>query len=970
MMSIHSNIPVFLIPALVLSLVLFPAAAVTAEGVKKPLSYDAYDSWRSIQGTRISSDGVWTAYALAPQDGDGDLVVRNLRTGQEYRHARGRQPIITADGRFVVFAVAPLKADVDKARKEKKKPEDQPKSGLGILNLETGDVVVIERVKSFKVPEDAGSHFAYLLEPPLKKPEDKPESTKAEPEKKAEPTTEAGTAKHGEPAATEQKPGEKKEEKKKDPGTELVIRELSTGTEQTVSDVVDYTWDKSGGVLAYGTSSKTPDNDGAFLWRASDGKTLSLMTGLGHYKGFTFDEKGARLAFLSDRDDYQAKTSAWKLYLWTAPSEKAAEIIPGTAKGFPAGMSVGEHGSLEFSRDSARLFFGLVPAPQPEPEDAPDPIKVDIWHWRDPWLQPMQKARAEDEKKRSFRSVFHIRDGRMVRLATPDMPDIVLSDDGAKALGVSDLPYRRLISWDTQYADYYLVNIADGSRRKILEAGSSSVSFSPAGNHLIWYERDDRNWYSYRITDGRKSNLTAGLDVRFENELHDSPSEPYPYGIAGWTEGDRTVLINDRYDIWEIRPDGSGARMITRGQGRAEGIVFRYFRLDREEKTIPAKTPILISASEEAVRKSGYYRTTLSSSAAPEKVVMLDKLFGGLQKAKAADIYLFTLQRFEEFPDLWTSGPSFADMKKISDANPQQADYFWGKAELIEYVNADGRILQAVLIKPDDFDPAKKYPLMVYIYERLSQGLHRYYPPSPGTSINFSRYVSNGYVLLMPDIVYDIGYPGRSALKCVVPAANKILEEGYIDPARVGIQGHSWGGYQISYLITQTDMFAAVQAGASVVNMTSAYGGIRWGSGMSRAFQYEKTQSRIGAPLWTRTLQYLENSPLFWADRVNTPYLTIHNDEDDAVPWYQGIEFVTALRRLDREAYMFNYNGEKHGLRERENQKHWTVHQDEFFDHFLLGTPRPEWMENGVPYLERGKRDINALFKKAEDKKD
>jgi dipeptidyl aminopeptidase/acylaminoacyl peptidase len=348
---------------------------------------------------------------------------------------------------------------------------------------------------------------------------------------------------------------------------------------------------------------------------------------------------------------------------------------------------------------------------------------------------------------------------------------------------------------------------------------------------------------------------------------------------------------------------------------------------------------------------------------------MLDKLFGGLRKAKNAEVYVFTWQRFEEFPDLWVSDADFAAARKVSGANPQQADYSWGKAERIDYINGDGLTLPAVLIKPDGFDPAKKYPLMVYIYETMAEGLHRYYPPSPGTNINFTRYVSNGYVLLMPDIAYEVGYPGPSVLRCVIPAVEKVLGMGFIDPKGVGIQGHSWGGYQISYMITQTNIFAAVEAGASVVNMTSAYGGIRWGTGMSRAFQYEKTQSRIGAPLWSRALQFIENSPLFWVERVKTPYLTIHNDEDDAVPWYQGIEFFSALRHLGKEAYMFNFNGEKHGLRERENQKYWTVHLDEFFDHYLLGKPLPEWMDKGVPYLERGKRDVNALYKKAEEKK-
>jgi dipeptidyl aminopeptidase/acylaminoacyl peptidase len=303
-------------------------------------------------------------------------------------------------------------------------------------------------------------------------------------------------------------------------------------------------------------------------------------------------------------------------------------------------------------------------------------------------------------------------------------------------------------------------------------------------------------------------------------------------------------------------------------------------------------------------------------------------------------------------------------MKKVSDANPQAASYLMGTSEIIEYVNADGRKLRALLTKPENFDPAKKYPLMVYIYEELTAGLHAYNAPNVGTSINIPRYVSNGYVVLRPDIVYETGYPGQSAEKCVIPAVNTVLAMGFIDPKRIGIQGHSWGGYQITYLVTRTNMFAAVEAGAAVSNMVSAYGGIRWGTGMSRAFQYEKTQSRIGAPPWDAPLQFIENSPIFWVKKVQTPYLTIHNDEDDAVPWYQGIEWFSAMRRLGKESYMFTFNGEKHGLRNRDNMKYWTVHMDEFFDHYLLGKPRPEWMDKGVSYTDRGKRDVAPLFKK------
>lgn len=929
-----------------------------SDSVKKPLTYEAYDSWRSIRGTALSRDGAWLIYALVPQDGDGDLVARDLRSGVEHRAPRGTDPVITADGKFVAFAVAPLKADVDKAKKDKKKPEEMPKAGLGIMDLATGAVKTFDRVKSFKVAEDGGAFIAWLAEAPEKKPDAAKDAEK--PDEKADG-------------------GKKKKEKKKEPGTDLVVRELATGRDVTVSEVSEYAWNKPGTWLAYAVSSKTPGTDGAFTRRVADGATRSLIKGAGNYKGFAFDEKGVRLAFVSDRDAYGSVAPVFKLYLWESAAETAAELVPAGFKNIPAGIAVSENGKLSFSKDGARLFLGVAPIPVAEPDDAPEPVKVDIWNWKDAYLQPMQKARAEEEQKRTFTAVVHLAGkgkkaaAGFVPLGAPDLPEVILSDDGGSALGVSDLPYRQLISWDRGYADFYLLGIRDGVRKKILERSPFAPSFSPAAGYLVYFGDADKSYRAYRISDGRTFNLTAGLGVPLTDEEWDRPSEPEPYGVAGWTEGDKSVLVYDRYDIWEVRPDGTGARMITAGEGRKHGIVFRYAGFDPEEKAVPLGRPLVLTATDEGSKASGIYRVTLAADtkpgapapAAPEKLFTLDKQCGDLIKAKNAETYVFTLQRFDEFPDLWTSGPGFADMKRASAANPQQASYIWGRAELIDYVNADGRTLRATLIKPENFDPSRKYPLLVYIYEKLTDELHRYVPPAPGTSVNFSRYVSNGYVILMPDIVYETGYPGACALKCVVPAVHEILRRGFIDPKRIGIQGHSWGGYQISYLITRTDIFAAVEAGASVVDMTSAYGGIRWGSGSSRAWQYEKAQSRIGGTPWTRSLQFIENSPLFWVEEVRTPYLTIHNDEDDAVPWYQGIEFFTALRRLGKEAYMFNFVGEKHGLRERPNQKYWTVHLDEFFDHFLKGAPRPEWMDKGVTYLERGKRDVDAQFRKS-----
>ncbi|RPJ01547.1 MAG: hypothetical protein EHM31_05510, partial [Candidatus Aminicenantes bacterium] len=746
-------------------------AAGPAAAEKKPLSYDAYNGWRSIQGNQLSRDGQWLVYALVPQDGDGELVVRNLGTDKEFRAARGRQPVITVDSKFVLFSIAPLKADVDKAKKDKKKPEEQPKSALGIMDLATGQVTTVDRVKSFKAPEEFGSFVAYLLEPPLKKPDEKKEEPKKEPEAKPEAKPEV---KKEEGQAEEPK----KEEKKKEPGTELVVRELSAGKETRIAEAVEYIWNKPGTRLAYTVSSKVPANDGIFSYEAVTARTVPLLKGLGNYKNLVFDEKGLQLAFTSDRDDYKAEKSASKLYLWPVTTAAAVEIAPAAAKGFPAGMAVSENGRLQFSKDGSRLFFGIAAAPQPDPKGAPEPVKVDIWSWKDPYLQPMQKAQAEEDKKRTLMCVMHLgpKEKKFVQLATEDVPGIALSEDAKVALGSSDLAYRQLVSWDQGYQDAYIVNVNDGSKKRILEKASGGARLSPGGAWVYYYSPSDSAYFTYRVADGKTFNLTGKLGISFVDEEDDMPADDRPYGAAGWTDGDRSILLYDRYDIWEISPDGTKSRMATNGMGRRDKLVFRYSRLDPEQTTIPASGPLVLQAANDKTRATGAYRVDLSAPTAdPAKVVMLDKQFGGLLKAKNADIYVFTQQRFDEFPDLWVSGPDFAAAKKVSSANPQQAGYNWGKAELIEYTNADGKVLPAVLIKPEDFDPSKKYPLMVYIYETQALGLHRYYAPSPGTSINFTRYVSNGYVLLSPDIIYEEGYPGASALKCVVPAVHKVL---------------------------------------------------------------------------------------------------------------------------------------------------------------------------------------------------
>jgi dipeptidyl aminopeptidase/acylaminoacyl peptidase len=292
----------------------------------------------------------------------------------------------------------------------------------------------------------------------------------------------------------------------------------------------------------------------------------------------------------------------------------------------------------------------------------------------------------------------------------------------------------------------------------------------------------------------------------------------------------------------------------------------------------------------------------------------------------------------------------------VSDINPQQKEYRWGTAELFSWKATHNTRLEGLLYKPENFDPKHKYPMLVYYYERNSDYLHRYTPPQPSRSIINPAYcVSNGYLVFIPDIRYRVGHPGKSAFECIVSGVRKLIRTGFVDPTRIGLQGQSWGGYQTAYLVTQTSMFRAAMAGAPVSNMTSAYGGIRPEAGMSRMSLYEKNQSRIGGTLWEKRDLFIENSPIFFADKVTTPLLIMANDNDGQVPWYQGIELFTALRRLGKQTWMLTYNGEAHNLLQRKNTKDLSIRMMQFFDHFLKDAPIPVWMKEGVPAINKGK---------------
>jgi dipeptidyl aminopeptidase/acylaminoacyl peptidase len=905
---------------------------------KKVLDHDAYEIWQLVKEKEISPDGNWVLYVAGPENGDDQLVIKKADGTTTYQFVRAQKADFTYDSKYVIALRKPARETVRAAKIAGKKGDDLPADSLLIISLTSGEQRLIPNVKQYKLPEKNGDFVAYQLN---------------------NKTTVADSA-----ASDSSNDGKEKSDKsakpKKRDGKPLVLQRLDDGKIWQYDNVAEFVFSKTGNALGFSTSSADSAADGVSVVITASGETVTLFRSPGDYKQLAFDETGSQFAFVSNHLHVKEKQPAFGLYLWQFDEKNPVLLAEGKESAIPEGWWVSEHGDVWFSENGKRLFFGTAPIPHPKiDEKIPDDekINVQVWHWKDPDLMTVQLKNVEKDKKRSYLAMVEIAKKSIVQLADTTVPEVELAAKGNAdvAIGRSDLPYRQEISWDYPgYYDVYWIDLKKNRRTLVQEKLQYPAQISPNGKFAYWWQRADSAWYVYDGKSGKIRNLTNGIPVAFYYEKHDWPFLPESYGSAGWTRDDRNLLLYDRFDIWMVDPLGKTAPVnLTDGFGRQNNLRLRYLKLDDEQQTIDPDAPMLLSAFSETDKSEGFYRERIQPAMSPEKLLLMPKNFSRPQKAKLADRLIYTRESFQEFPDIWVSDLAFQAPRKLSELNPQQADYLWGTAELFEWHSLDGIPLQGLLYKPENFDATQKYPLMVYFYEKNSDNLHRHYPPIPHRSIiNFSFYASRGYVIFVPDIVYQNGYPGESALKCVLPGVTKLIEKGFVDEKNIGVQGHSWGGYQIAYLVTRTNIFKAAEAGAPVSNMFSAYGGIRWETGLSRMFQYERTQSRIGGSIWEYPLRYVENSPVFWADKINTPLLIMHNDNDGHVPWYQGIELFVALRRLGKPAWLINYSGEPHWPTTYYKKRDWQIRLQQYFDHFLKGAPAPQWLEKGMPAIE------------------
>lgn len=894
------------------------------------IDHTQHQFWFKLDNETVSDNGQWFAYERNPYRGDGSLIIKQLDKKFSDTLNRAKEAKFSPQNDWLAFRIYPAYDSLKVKKLDGVKKEKLPKDSLGIYELKTRTLEKIPAVKSFRFPRKEGNLIAWMHEADYT-----PDQFK-------------------EKDSTDKK---SKKSAKKDDFAFLGVRNPESKQIRYFKQVSHFEVADKSNTLFY--AAKPVDSiDSLTVSRYKPGweNPELLFTTKGKINALSADLSGNQLAISFSPDT--TKRKMYQLAYWTENQETFIAIDSLTAN-MPAGYSLSENGRISFSEDGTTVYLGLAPKPLPTVKDSltdDEKVNLDIWNWKDQQLQTQQIKNLDTEKKRSYQAAWFPEDRKLIPLENENIPSIriELKRDPKYLLGRSSKAYEYLFSWEqTRYTDYYRIDRYSGDSLRLLTKANSIASLSPDGDYLIYYDRSDSLWKSLDIETQKTIKLTNHQMDTFYNDENDIPTEAGPYGTIGWT-AEGKVLVYSKYDIWELDPaNAEKAKKITY-QDAEIPLRFRYIRTDYEAVFIPEE--IYLTVFNDLSKKAGFAHLNRKNNKI-ELLVYDNARFSSLKKAKEAACFLYQRETFTDFPDWYKVDAKWKKPQQLTKINPQQQNYCWGSVEPVSWTSYSGRQLDGLMYLPAGYKAEGDYPMLVYFYEKYSDDLYRHYPPKPSRSvINFTDYTSRGYAVFVPDIVYETAKPGQSAYDAIMSGVDYILKKyPAIDSARMGLQGQSWGGYQTAWLITRTNRFKAAMAGAPVSNMTSAYGGIRWSSGMVRAFQYEDGQSRIGGDLWTNFDDYIENSPLFFADKVETPLLIMHNDADGAVPWYQSIEYFTALRRLGKPVWMLVYNNAPHNLSRFADMQDLTVRFEQFFDYYLKDAPEPIWMKQGVKAIDKGR---------------
>ncbi|MEO5907463.1 MAG: prolyl oligopeptidase family serine peptidase, partial [Saprospiraceae bacterium] len=868
----------------------------------KTLDHSDFLIWKTIQDQQISAYGDLVTYRLVPGEGDPQLWLHSLKDSSVQRFDRVSRSNMDYNGKFIYGITTPHRDTLREKERKKIDKKKWPADTLFIYQPETRITHRIAYATNYIAPAKYGDWIAYTVK------------------KDAFPTDTT------------------KEKKSKQDSVHLIVRELSTGQQDTLLNVKEFAWSEKAPVLM-AIADVMDSTQVAGVYSLQNHKWTAVKRAKGEYSKLSLSPDGSKASFIANHDTTKALIPPFQLYYYTNTMDSAMAIAHMDSTTLPL---VSQHADLQWSDDSRYLFYGRAEKPYVRDttllED--ESVNVEIWSTDDPVLYTTQNVNKAADEKKSYLYMYDTQLKKHVPISslTYDQSGMVKEKNSRYVLLYTDKPYLKSVAWLGDAAiDLAVLDLQTGKTTTIKKGLLTNPRLSPMAKYVYGYSKADSTWWAYHIETNKFSYLNTKRLPLFYDELNDIPGYPNNYGSAGWTKNDEAFILYDRYDLWKWSPLKSVVpEKLT--NGRSSQLIHRYIRTDAESEFISATEPWLLHVTDDKTKSSGYtwYSPTTSNADAP--VLEPYEYSQQVTKARLSDSYLFRKENFSVFPDLRITKDRFKTSSQISNANPQQQEYKWGTIELFKWMDWDSVERMGLLVKPYGFDTLRSSPLIVNFYERYTDALHHHPTIEPHRStINYAFYASRGYAIFNPDIIYEIGLPGESAYKIVMSGVQALMKKRIADPENMALQGHSWGGYQIAFIVTRTDMFKCAEAGASVVNMTSAYGGIRWGTGLSRMFQYELAQSRIGRTLWEDPQRYISNSPLFKINKINTPLLLMHNDEDAAVPFEQGIEFYLALRRLDKKAWLLNYRGEPHWPVKWHNRKDFQMRMSQFFDHYLKG---------------------------------
>lgn len=907
----------------------------TAFSQKKVIDHTAYDGWNTLKSEKISNDGNYICYEITPHKGDGFLYIYDVKSGDLDSIPRATRAAFSGKSNFLAFKIAPGYDTLRNCELEKVDKKKWPKDSMGIYILASDSLMKFGRVSSFEV-NDESDWVTFMSD------DNKPRMEVASKKKKKK------KRKKGEPEYTST-------------GKLLNVFNPISGDRSEYKDVKSYEVSKNANHLAYTTYQKMEmDSISMKLLSAGVNGIWTSDQKYTELKGISFNEQETQVAYLISSDSGDVKVHALKLLNL---SSKGITSIADTAQAFLVdGDAVSTNYLPRFTKDGAYLYFGSAEKAVEEPKDTlieSEKVKLDLWHYQEQRLQPEQLKQLKRDQRKTTLYAYDVASSNAVQLSN-DTLDMRSKFDlkGEYLFASSNETYAHTYNWAVpRPEDHYRVSIKTGEVELLRLGSEFGGQLSPSGAYYTYYDTDKHNHFVVNVSTKEEICLTCSVDnVVWEEDMNGMPMKAYPSGLIGWNKGESVVYIQSEFDIWEYNFSTNETTSTTHEEGSKLNIEMSPSEWSRDSTYVDFGNTYIKGFDRKTKGIHFYNLTAHADHIDLNEAAYYDSRLYPVRRSKDKSQMMLRKMTAVDYPNLFLA-ENFKAGKQISDANPQQKDYNWTTVELINWKSYDGIELEGLLYKPENYDPDKEYPLMVYFYELYTDRLHSHYIPRPTASIVFpTEYASADYFVFIPDIRYKEGHPAKSAYDCIMSGTDRVLEMySNVDSTRMALQGQSWGGYQTAQLVTMTTRYKAAMAGAPVTNMFSAYGGIRWGSGMNRQFQYEHTQSRIGYTIWERPDLYVENSPQFHLPNVETPLLIMHNDGDGAVPWYQGIELYTGLKRLGKTTWMLNYNGEEHNLMQNANRIDLSIRMRQFFDHYLHDKEAPLWLTDGIPATVKGK---------------